>query len=267
MKSPASPGSSGPPADGYAVLAPHYDSYTDYPVYRQWVLGLEALARRHGVPGRRLLDAGCGTGKSFLPLLELGYDVTAADACAEMLVVAAEKAGDRARLVQADLAALPVLGRFDLATCLGDVFNCVLDGEALAGALRGLAANLVPGGLLVFDLTTPLVYRTVFASTHCREAPDALYVWRGQAAADFAPGDVAVAVLEVFERAADGRWRRLSSRHEQRHHPHERVVAALEDAGFELAAWLGQDHDGRRDGGPPDPTRHEKAIYVARRLP
>ena len=46
--------------------------------YPSWTATLERLAVRHGLAGRRLLDVGCGTGKSFLPFLARGYDVSPA---------------------------------------------------------------------------------------------------------------------------------------------------------------------------------------------
>ncbi len=249
--------------DAYAAIAPHYDAYTDFPAYRRWVLGLERLARDHGLRGRRLLDAGCGTGKSFAPLLNAGYVVTGCDASQPMLDVAATRAPADATLLRADLAELPQIGRFDLVTCLNDVCNCLLDASALRAAIAGLAANLAAGGVLVFDANTTLTYRRAFATTHCREADERLFVWCGEADPQFAEGDLATARHDVFTRDGDV-WRRTTTRHVQRHHPHALVRDAIADAGLDLVAWLG-DADGVRDGAAPDPARHEKAIYVARR--
>lgn len=251
-------------AGAFDAMAAQYDAYTDHPAFRHWITGLEEEARRHGVRGRRLLDAGCGTGKSLLPLLERGYDVTGCDASAGMLAQARAKVGDRATLVQADLTELPDLGEFDLVTCLNDVCNYVRDPGDLARVLQRLAAHLAPGGVLVFDANLVSAYRTTFATTHRRERDGSIFVWIGETSAELPEGGTASALLETFVEGDDGRWDRHTCRHVQRHHPHEEVVAALDGAGLEIAALLGDD-DGVRDGTAPDPARHLKAIYVTRR--
>ena len=127
-------------AGAYDTLAPFYDRFTAHHDYDLWTGGLLQLAYRHGLSGRRALDAGCGTGKSFLPLLERGFEVTACDQSAAMLEVAASKAGGhRVTLHCRDLRALDPIGEFDLITCLDDVANYLTEPEELTAALAGLA--------------------------------------------------------------------------------------------------------------------------------
>jgi SAM-dependent methyltransferase len=220
----------------YDAMAPYYDAYTDFPVYRNWITGLEELARQHGVRGRRLLDAGCGTGKSLLPLIERGYEATGCDQSTGMLLI----------------------------TCLNDVCNCVLDPADLTRVLQRLAANLAADGVLVFDASLISAYRTIFATTHQREREGSVFTWVGEASPDLPEGAIASARLDMWVEGDDGRWDRLWCRHLQRHHPHDEIVAALDVAGLEIVELLGDD-DGVRDGTAPDPARHLKAIYVVRR--
>ena len=63
----------------YERLAPVYDRFTADYDHDGWVARLLELARRHGLRGWRVLDIGCGTGKSFEPLVERGFEVTACD--------------------------------------------------------------------------------------------------------------------------------------------------------------------------------------------
>jgi ubiquinone/menaquinone biosynthesis C-methylase UbiE len=90
-----------PPRDhariAYDIFAPHYDAFTAHHDYEAWTTSLEALARDAGLRGNRMLDLACGTGKSFLPFLECGYDVTAGDVSSAMLAVAAERSQGRVR--------------------------------------------------------------------------------------------------------------------------------------------------------------------------
>ncbi len=107
----------------YDVLAPVYDLLTGDYAYGPWVRDLVALARRHGLTGDRALDVACGNGNATLPLLDMGFDVTACDLSPAMVDAARRRTGARARVLEADMLRMPLLGRFDLATCFGDVPN------------------------------------------------------------------------------------------------------------------------------------------------
>src|SRR4051812_11151842 len=227
--------------EAYDGLAPHYDAFTEGYAHDRWVDALEKLAQRHGLRGRRLLDVACGTGKSFLPLLERGYSVVACDLSPGMVERAREKVGpDRAELLVADMRELPRLGEFDLLTCLDDAVNYLTTAADLRAALRGFALNLRPGGVAVFDANTLTTYRTSFAADAALERDGAFFCWRGQASADAEPGGLASAWIEVFEAAEGDTWRRSRTRHFQRHHPRQEVEAAVAAAGLEVAAVRGQ---------------------------
>src|SRR5690348_628448 len=94
----------------YDVFADSYDAFTHHHDYALWTTKLEELASRHGLIGRRLLDVGCGTGKSFAPFLNRGYEVTACDPSEGMLREAERKWAGAAELHLADARTLPSLG-------------------------------------------------------------------------------------------------------------------------------------------------------------
>src|SRR5919199_5459252 len=103
------------PYDGFGA---HYDAFTAGYEYDRWLDALERLAVEHGLAGRRLLDVGCGTGKSFLPMLARGFEVTACDLSPEMVARASEKTPGDVDVFVADMRTLPRVGAFDLVTCL-----------------------------------------------------------------------------------------------------------------------------------------------------
>jgi SAM-dependent methyltransferase len=247
----------------YDAFAPHYDTFTAHHDYEAWTATLEGLAQECGLRGRRLLDVGCGTGKSFLPYLARGYAVCACDISPAMLEVAAEKAGDRVRLEVCDMRDLPVLGAFDFVCCIDDAVNYALTYDELVSTMSGLARNLAAGGVVLFDINSETTYRTFFGSMSVVMSDDRVLVWDGHVSASFGAGDLAQATLEALRRREDGTWWRERLVHHQRHHPHATVQSALRRAGLEPVAVRGM----RLDGTVTetfDESQNSKAVYVAR---
>lgn len=254
----------GPPAlAAYEELAPFYHEFTAGYDYERWLSELEALAIRHGLGGRRLLDVACGTGKSFMPMLARGYEVTACDLSPGMVERARAKAAGEATVLVADMRSLPALGEFDLITSLDDSLNYVLAREEVAAAIAGMAANLAPGGLLAFDVNTLGTYTRLFGRDSVSEAGERVFCWRGEPRSEAGPGERFAAAIDVFSRDPDGRFARAVSRHEQRHHPRAEIESALAEAGLELVAIRGQ-AVGARLEAEPDEQRHQKLVYLAR---
>jgi SAM-dependent methyltransferase len=246
----------------YDTFAPYYDEFTAHHDYQAWTTTLEGLARECGLRGRRLLDVACGTGKSFLPYLDRGYDVVACDISPGMVELATSKAGDRARVEVCDMRALPALGEFDFVCCIDDAVNYVLTEEELTSVFSGLARNLAPGGVVLFDVNSVVTYRTFFASMSVVIRDDLVLVWDGHAGERFGAGDLAQATLEALTRRDDGTWWRERTVHHQRHQPHATVLGALGRAGLEAVAVRGMRLDGTMTESF-DELDNSKAVYVA----
>ncbi len=253
-----------PALDAYAPFAAYYDRFTAGGDYDRWLAQIEQRALSCGLAGRRLLDIGCGTGKSFAPLLERGYAVSGCDLSLEMLTQALHKFAHQVeQLFVADMRNLPALGVFDLVTCIDDAVNYLLSEDDLVDAFRSVARVLSPSGIYAFDVNSLHTYRTAFAETYVNEDDGGLFCWRGEATAPVEPGDVASATIEAFLETDGGLWERVSSRHVQRHHPATTIHDALEAAGLECVGVAGQ-----RPGGQlydyVDEAEHIKVVYFAR---
>src|SRR6476469_680486 len=239
----------------YEAMAPVYDDFTAHYETDAWIADLIKALENRGLQGKRLLDVGCGTGKSFLSMLAQGWEVTACDISPAMLELAREKAGDAVELVLADMLELPEFGEFDLVWALDDAVNYLLSPEELERALAGMRANLAPTGLLLFDLNELQAYRTFFADTAEVERNGRQLTCRGTATPDVPPGSICESRLEVSPGEV--------LTHRQRHFPEAEVLTALKGAGLECLDVYGHGVDGI-PRQPLEPT-HTKAIFIARR--
>lgn len=108
---------------------------------------IESLLGQAG--GRRVLDAGCGTGRVAIELARRGYPVVGVDADLDMLATARTKAPDLS-WIHADLADLGAHSTetFDVVLLAGNVMIFLAQGteERVMGEL---VDRLAPGGLLV----------------------------------------------------------------------------------------------------------------------
>jgi SAM-dependent methyltransferase len=251
-------------AEAYEGLAPYYDELTREHDYNGWTHHLEQAACQFGVSGRKLLDAACGTGKSFLPFLERGYAVTACDISAEMVALARAKAPE-AELFVADIRSLERIDSFDLITCLDDSVNYLVDDGDLDAAFASLARNLAADGVLVFDVNTLSTYRTTFARDMTLDGAGVFLVWRGGCSESEEPGCLAELVVEAFSEVDAGLYERVATRHIQRHHPRPDVERALAGAGLAAVGVFGQLPDGSLDAFA-DEHVHHKLVYLAQRV-
>ncbi|MFM9370627.1 class I SAM-dependent methyltransferase [Streptomyces sp. Da 82-17] len=113
------------------------------------------LALAGDVTGRRILDAGCGSGPLTAALRERGADVTGIDASAGMLALARKRLGDDVDLRRVDLREqLPFEdGEFD-AVVASLVLHYLEDWAPTLGEMRRV---LRPGGRLIVSVQHPFV--------------------------------------------------------------------------------------------------------------
>jgi len=243
----------------YEALAPSYDAFTlgyGYQ-YETWTATLLARAEQEGLQGERLLDVACGTGFSFIPLLERGWQVTGCDLSPAMVEAARAKVGDRAELLVADMRELPDLGEFDLIWSINSAMNYLLSTDELTATLSGMRRNLAPQGLVLFDLMSLKTARTFFVEEFPVEREGKKFLWKGSLAAD----EVALGAIGGGRLEEEGRSN-PAALHRMRHFGEAEVLAAIEAAGLRCVRVLGE-----KDGALHEDLDEEDqptALYICR---
>ncbi len=249
-----------PALEAYESLAAVYDDFNYRNDYETWI-GATLLPRLldYGLEAPGLaLDIACGTGRAFPPLLKRGWEICGCDLSPAMVTIAREHFGDQVRLSVADMRHLPALGSFDLVLVMNDAVNHLLTDGDLRQTLAGVAANLSPTGLLVFDCNTRALFRELFGAAQRRtvERGDRQWIWQGLGESDQSP---ATFRAQISGDSID------SPTITERHFSQQEVKAAIEAAGLKCRGVLGQrEVDGRATlSEQPDDERDGKFIYFA----
>jgi SAM-dependent methyltransferase len=171
------------------------------------------LAVRSGGP---VLELGVGSGRVAVPTALAGISVVGVDSSLALLDLARRRAAPHnvdLRLVQADMRALPDLGRFALVTIPFRALLHLSSDEERRDVLGAILERLDPGGTLAFDVFHPDAED--ISETHDRWLEREPDIWE-RARWDAAQRRLELAVrTETTEAAMDlwwldpGDWRRL----------------------------------------------------------
>jgi SAM-dependent methyltransferase len=194
-------------ATEYDSFAEAYSADNDSNLFNAHYERPEVLRLAGDVSGRRILDAGCGSGPLMQALGHKGAVVTGLDSSAAMVDLARTRLGEDADVHVADLAApLP----FPDAEFDDVVASLVLHYlEDWAGPLAELRRVLKPGGRLILSVIHPSIYAIVY--------PDADYFALTEYSEDYTFGGQ-TAVLTFW------------------HRPLHAMTDAFAAAGFRIAA-------------------------------
>ena len=158
------PESTSPPAEAqevapYAALAAGYDVVMEHVEYGYWAEYVHHLIQQHHPIPQTVLELGCGTGSFALELQPLGgYAYTGTDKSEAMIRVARAKAKLEAAPIRfdvADFTDFKVEPPVDVVILLYDGMNYLLEEPQVADLLRHAYEALRPGGLFLFDQSTP----------------------------------------------------------------------------------------------------------------
>lgn len=143
----------------YTALAAGYDEVMAHVDYDRWARYVHRLIERHRPGAASILELGCGTGSLALRLQPMGpYRYTATDGSADMLRVArakARRAGRTVRFREAHFTDFEIQVPVDVVLLLYDGLNYLLEVEQVRALLERAHEALRPGGLFLFDQSTP----------------------------------------------------------------------------------------------------------------
>lgn len=218
--------------DAYGPLAPEYDRLTSDVDYNEFAGFYENVFSRRGKSISTILDLGCGTGTLTCLLAQKGYELIAADASADMLCIAREKATELALsppplFLCQSFTELDLYGTVDAAVSCLDAVN-YLPPEDVPEMLRLLHLFIEPDGLFIFDVNSPQRLRSLDGYTSVDEDENMLCLWR----AEFDEAENALCYgMDIFTRRGK-LWKRSSEEHIEYVHEPDRLAALLAEAGF-----------------------------------
>ncbi|MBM7866894.1 methyltransferase domain-containing protein [Heliobacterium gestii] len=246
----------------YELLAGVYDRLMADVNYDEWVDFTEGVFARFGLRPATVLDLACGTGAITERLLKRGYRVVGVDLSPDMLAVCADRQEEylergQLLLLNQDMRRLEYPRQADAIVCFLDGLNYLPSKEDLTQTLKGVAAALAPGGVLVADLHTEHKLATVLGNetfTEVRE--DLAYIWSNDYDADTRTVEMN---LLFFVSRPDGLYERFEESHYQIWHTREEIESAVVQAGLTVEGLYGD-----LAGNAPTATS-ERFYLVARK--
>ncbi len=135
----------------YADYAWAFDLIIDRPVRKECASIATWLIERDVMPGARLLDAGCGTGRYSMELARRGYAVQGIDLSPELVSIARSNSERGSVSFTVGDILTGSAERYDAILCRG-VLNDLVDDNARNAVFDGFVRSLRPGGVLVLDV-------------------------------------------------------------------------------------------------------------------
>lgn len=241
--------------DPYSILAAGYDLVMDHVDYGDWAQHLYELIQQHHPEAESILELGCGTGSLALELQPMGpYRYLGTDRAKAMIEVARRKAKLASAPVRFEVARfteVEIDEPVDCAVLVYDGLNYLLEEAEVERMLRRVRAALRPGGVFLFDQSTP-----ANSEAHHHEFEDrgGVEEFRYERHSRYDPETRLHTT--TFDLYAAGRHFR--EEHRQRAYPKETVERCLAASGFEVEAAY------HNFSGRPANASSERIHWVAR---
>jgi SAM-dependent methyltransferase len=204
--------------------------------------------------GARVLDLCCGPGRHSVPLAKQGYRVTGVDRTASFLEQAREYAAEEGvepELVKADMREFVRSASFDAAINMYTSFGYFRDQADDRKVATHLYESLVPGGVLLIDMSSKEIIARVFRERDWHEKDGVIYLEERKLDPGWGWMSNHWTVIAGRERFEATLSHRLYSGTE--------LAALLRDAGFKEVALYGDLF------GSPYDQNAKRLVAVARR--
>ena len=143
----------------YSILADIYDVVMSDVDYETWADYIDEIILMHQPTAQSILELACGTGTIALSLEELDcYKITATDGSADMIRIAQKKAKEANSQIDfqtMNFLDLSLENSFDVVYMVFDSINYLHTKEEILQLHREVKKVLNPGGIFVYDFTTP----------------------------------------------------------------------------------------------------------------
>lgn len=215
----------------YTAFAEVYDRMMHDVDRDAWAAYLDGFLKEAGT--KTVLDCACGTGAMAIALHKLGYRVIGNDVSPEMLMQARNNAFmARAKeiiFICEDMRKLRIHKPVDALVCVCDGVNYLTADEDVDAFFSHAATALNPGGVLLFDVSSPYKFdRILGGNTFTEETDDYAYIWKN----NYDPkSQLCEMTLTGFVKNG-AQYDRFTETHLQRAHTVEALTEALKNAGF-----------------------------------
>ena len=220
--------------NSYSFLAGCYDQLTYDVRYRDWADYIEKHFQKRGLPGKTVLDLGCGTGSLTVELAQRGYEMIGVDLSPDMLAEASEKAQDiegiSPMFLCQSMDKLDLYGTIDACVCCLDSINYVTNPQKLKKTFERVHLFLMPGGLFLFDINTVEKLMGLDGQVFLDETEDTYCVWRAEYEKR---SHICSYFMDIFQLDEEsGLWERGEELHQERAYTVDELTTYLKDAGF-----------------------------------
>lgn len=215
----------------YEAFAAAYDRMMHDCDRERWTDYLDMLLKEYDA--HEIMDCACGTGETAIRLYKRGYKVFGNDLSPQMLMEArnrAYKEGCGAIIfICEDMRKLKLHRPIDAILSVCDGVNYLTSAADVDSFFRHASDCLKPGGVLLFDISSPYKFKYVLADrTFTDEADDYAYIWKNM----YDPRTrLCEMELTGFVRRGE-QFDRFHETHLQRAHTVDDLTKRLEKAGF-----------------------------------
>ncbi len=248
----------------YGRLAEVYDRLNAELDYESWADFIRACFEKYAdTPPGLVLDLACGTGRMTYALARRGYDMIGVDGSDEMLSEAMMSCPEDVRMplfLMQDMRQFELYGTVGAVVCCLDSINYLTEEGDLEACFKTVCNYLDPGGVFVFDVSTPYRFRHIFAD-NCfvleDEAEGTFCGWQNYFDESTGLCDF---LLTVFERDKNGKYSRFDEQQTERLYTREQLFSALKSAGLVPQTLVG-------DFNFDDPADNADRWYIVAKKP